>query len=291
MTEQNVDYHNKYELHCIALKRSGHHAIANWIIRQASPYTCFLNDIDHHRINPFEDINSTKENGKNKKRNWYYLAYPKKKQYDLKKEIQGTHDYKDYLVFTYEDRPLIEIANSQDRETHTKEVGKSLNLVNLMVIRDPYNLFASRAFVDVFYKNRHKSCDSYSVNLWKSFAKEYLDKTNILKNKMRIKYNSWFKDREYRKTLANQLELEFNDSGLEEVQFKAYRGSSFDKGEYNGKAQQMKVLERWKRGLEREQYINVFRDKELIALSDEIFEEAEIKKARDEVLGHIAKKG
>jgi hypothetical protein len=61
-----------------------------------------------------------------------------------------------------------------------------------------------------------------------------------------LSYNDWFSDREYREKKAFELGIdEFTDAGLEEVPMNG-TGSSFDFREKAGKAQSMKVLERWK---------------------------------------------
>jgi len=59
-----------------------------------------------------------------------------------------------------------------------------------------------------------------------------------------ISFNQWFQDEEYRKRICAELCIPFTDEGLNEVM--AYgNGSSFDARRYNGKAQDMGVLERW----------------------------------------------
>jgi hypothetical protein len=60
--------------------------------------------------------------------------------------------------------------------------------------------------------------------------------------------------------------INFSDSKLNHVPSNGY-GSSFDSRAMNGKAQQMKVLERWKRLYKTDEIKRVLGDPELIRLS------------------------
>jgi len=86
-----------------------------------------------------------------------------------------------------------------------------------------------------------------------------------------IRFDHWFAFPEYRKELAKQLGVPFTDAGLNTVpRFAA--GSTFDKRKYDGKAQEMKVLERWKKAQGTEPYEKLMkRDPELDRLSEEYF--------------------
>jgi len=107
--------------------------------------------------------------------------------------------------------------------------------------------------------------------LWKSYAKEYLGKTNYLgENKIVINYNLWFSSKNYRNNIEKKLGLEPNDKKINEV-LDIGRGSSFDGIKFNGKANKMKVLERWKLLADNAFYKTVLKDKELIKLSNKIF--------------------
>jgi len=66
------------------------------------------------------------------------------------------------------------------------------------------------------------------------------------------------------------LGLEFTDKGLEFVPVFG-EGSSFDKRKLDGKAQQMNVFERWRSYIDHDQYRSIFKDFEIVDLSEEIF--------------------
>jgi len=60
-----------------------------------------------------------------------------------------------------------------------------------------------------------------------------------------IWFDRWFSNTLHRIHLATHLDLEYEDSSLKEVAFQG-GGSSFDAQKYNGCAQKMPVLDRWK---------------------------------------------
>ena len=60
-----------------------------------------------------------------------------------------------------------------------------------------------------------------------------------------IYFDFWFSDPEYRRKIENDLDLEKSEQYLEKVSNYG-NGSSFDGTTYNGKAQEMDVLNRWK---------------------------------------------
>jgi hypothetical protein len=70
-----------------------------------------------------------------------------------------------------------------------------------------------------------------------------------------LNYDTWFQDREYREKIAAQLDLPFSDAGLQAVS-PGGGGSAFDLTSFDGKAQEMQVLERW-RGMEEDPLLNM----------------------------------
>jgi len=83
-----------------------------------------------------------------------------------------------------------------------------------------------------------------------------------------INYNKWFSDVNYRRNLAEILGLTFTDEGINDV--KSYATSSFDKRTFDGKAQEMKVLERWKELRKSKEYWAMI-DQEMIDMSKSYF--------------------
>lgn len=60
-----------------------------------------------------------------------------------------------------------------------------------------------------------------------------------------IRYDDWFSNRNYRRAIAAKLNIPFTDAGLNTV-LRYGGGSTFDGKNYDGDAQHMNVLNRWK---------------------------------------------
>ena len=100
-------------------------------------------------------------------------------------------------------------------------------LYNIVVIRDPFNMIASR--IMQLRKQNFEVGDpplAYDpshyyhpigllspIATWKIFAREYLRETEHLPEIIPWNYNRWFVDIDYRKSLSEALDLEFCDSG------------------------------------------------------------------------------
>lgn len=127
-------------------------------------------------------------------------------------------------------------------ETYTNLLPyKKIEGTRVVVIRDPYNLWASR------YK------------AYKSFSQEeysmYIEHINS--SFYTINYNNWFTSIDYRKQISLILGLEFSDKNLNMI---TNVGSSFSGRDYDGKAQEMKVLERYKLVIKEKEYLMFFEE-------------------------------
>lgn len=138
-----------------------------------------------------------------------------------------------------------------------------------MILRDSFNLLATR-----LKKNPNESVRSLSenaVDMWISYAREYLGETNYLKhNKISINYNQWVIDPDYRKLISTKLGLAFSDRGINDVNSFG-GGSSFDKQQFQGKATKMDVLNRWKYFSNNEHYLSLLQNDTLIEYFRNIF--------------------
>jgi hypothetical protein len=254
---------NRLELCVVALRRSGHHAIVEWLLRHLDGDGCFINDC-RLECSPFV---SSKGGGR---------ATGK---IDLERERPGALTPKDYLVHNYENRNLTKVFSESRLESWDEFVGTSRRRVHLLMLRDPFNHFASL----VRRSEGHTPGDTltYSpetvrrcVVLWKRYAQEYLGLTDIIPGeKIGVSYNAWFTDQRERKRLAEMLDLEFTDEGIDEVAaWGPSKGSSFDGFAYNGRAREMGVLERFRKYEDDPFYLGLF-DREIIDLSQRIFGE------------------
>lgn len=167
----------------------------------------------------------------------------------------------DNMFITYEDK----ILNFSKSFCKNADVLGKRKVYNVIVIRDPFNLFASR-----FVKRLKRQRQSLPpVKLWKHYAYEYLGITNYIPNKILINYNLWFSNIKYRKRLSKKFGVKFTDKGKDKVPRHGH-GSSFDFRNYDGRGSEMDVLNRWRNLIGNEKYASIF-DDEVIELSEKIF--------------------
>jgi len=85
-----------------------------------------------------------------------------------------------------------------------------------------------------------------------------------------VNYDRWCRSREYRRSLADQLELPFTDAGFEDVTGFG-GGSSFEGTEFDGQASAMHTDRRWVEFRNDPEFQALFRDPQLIELGLSIF--------------------
>ncbi len=241
---------NQKEIRVVGLRRSGNHAIINWIRNQQTGKVCHLNNIRPDK-NPYRNL---------------YLHYQTEK---LKQESIGNFSPKDCLIYSYEDYPLEAIATAEWEKKHDLYVGKSSKKYDILIIRDPLNLLASR-----FKRNlmNTKANDWSVVDLWVAYAKEYLGETNYLsENKICINYNRWFSEVKYRQYLALQLNFKFSDYGFRQVKIEG-GGISFDGRKFNSSVRPINVLNRWQHFVDNREYRQLLNNRQLQEYCEKIFD-------------------
>lgn len=255
---QSQEIINKKEIRVVGLKRSGNHAIINWIKKQQTGNVLFLNDISP-RDNPYRDT--------------YEEFIRKNKQKNLQfwqQEKSGQFSKKDTLIYSFEDHDLEQIANHRLERKHNLYFGSSEKRYDILILRDPYNMIASRLKKGLLgVKHPQKTISDF----WLEYAKEFLGETEYLNhNKVCINYNLWSSDVEYRKQIALKLDLIFTDAGIGDVRREG-GGSSFDSQYFAGQASQMKVLERWKHSRGQPEFEKLLANKQIAEYSRKIFGE------------------
>jgi hypothetical protein len=229
----------KKEIRIFGMQRSGNHAIINWITKQQPGYVFFLNHGDP--LAPF----------------------------DAHRDYQPPSKPIDLFVHSYEDHrfspQLLRIADSN--RSFYYDLPKAH--YDLLVLRDPLNLFASR--LRSGYTGARRNDRYNQTDLWLTYAEEYLGKTQSLgPSKVPVSYNQWCTDEAYRKNLARCLGLQFSDAGFNEVPVYG-GGSSFEGRKKNGQASDMNTRDRWKHFVDDESFITCFRDPRIINTSEKIF--------------------
>lgn len=266
---------NDKEIRVVGLRRSGNHAILNWIRKQHKEETLFINNVKLN-ANPYQEVyeDQVKKIKDPMSKGW------KTDDIDFwRKEAQGKFTLKSCLVYSYEDYPIQAICNNRLSSKHDLYVGKSRVCYDVILLRDPFNLFASRIkanqrsnYTEEYLDFIKVKSSKYSLSdLWIDFAREYLGETQHLKNiKVPINYNLWTQDKDYRKKIAQMLDLEFSDDGFNEVMTNG-GGSSFDGTDLSGKASKMPVHERWKSFANDPSFRNLIENSKILEYSLKIF--------------------
>lgn len=278
---------NIHEIRVFGIRRSGNHGIISWIMDGYSGVGVHLNDVwMSARLDPYKDCVNLVVQGIPY---WKCSSYPlglvkhgiknivkgsinpdfKSKDTKVNIELIRNLSPKDFLIHSYENKKLDEPYFSKFELKRESCLGVSDNRYEVIILRDPFNLFASLLSHKVLGERSHEL--SNLVEIYKQHAKEFLGVTNILGNKgVFINYNQWFSSIEYRLDIARKLGFETSGEQYKKVSNIGW-GSSFSGVQFNEKANQMQVLERWRNFVEDPLYRDILRDSELRELSDNIF--------------------
>ncbi len=202
------------------LKRSGNHAVINWLRGQAP--ISFANNIIPTR--PIRWGQAAMP-GPRPFRRWLERARLRK---TLKWEPAG-----DQLLVSLEDlepglMPFAEVECS---------------FLHVLLVRSAENVFASRLHRISLGDRFRGDCDPEFVDLWAAYAREHLGDTNCVPSKICISYDRWFTDRAYREAISSALDLPFSDRNIAHIPPDG-GGSSFDRRRFQRRATEMNVLDR-----------------------------------------------
>ena len=191
----------------LALRRSGHHGVINWICRQ-----------HHHRI-VFHNL--------------CRIGYKQGNEI----QVYGNGNTQVRHIHNFENFDF-------DKIIQLRLTMPSAGII--LVVREARNWIAS------CLKRRDTARYEYEkdvfinlperVALWKQHAGIALLAPAWITV---VLFDKWFSDAEYRRSICNNLEIPFTDTGLNEVGHFG-NGSSFDGRKFDGRAQKMDVLNRWK---------------------------------------------
>ena len=230
------------EIIFLGLRRSGNHAVINWLLDQPDCSHVFYNNAWPQ--NPF-------------------LRAPDSYQAD------GPDVRMNLLLCSFEDRPLRLIGSAQcyphRRIPNPPEVKRRIYVV---LMRDPFNLFASQLKSS---KDKPRYVGGLSMpQLYLTYVSEQVGGTNFLNGeKLFISYNRWRSDKSYRESIATRLDLTVSDRGLDKVP-RYGGGSSFERRRADGSGSQMHTYARWVHYKDDPRYLRMFRNRALVeyALSE-----------------------
>lgn len=236
-------------------RRSGNHAISGWL-RKNLPYQDLTDNEGHN------DVFAPQRRG-------IRVLTPQ----DLR---VAAPEGGSMLVVNYEDVPL-HLIPKLATVRNTDQILENCEIKKVLLLRDPFNTFASR--IELMRKVRSEG-KTYAINrvrlpqavaMWKDYAREFLGETHVLGDIIPVNYNSWASDRQYRDALLVTAFGQINqDIGIDDVPYYG-RGSSRDGLLFQGNASQMKTDERWIDHRYDPVFTALFRDTEIMDLSLQIF--------------------
>ena len=253
---------NEFEFRVFAIRRSGHHAVVNWLAHCFECSSAFwFADI------PFTEINGktiyTKRNlanyGKWRKR--CNKASKCKPYVDENRVKNLTRCSKKCLIHTYEDKMLSEVFDKID----SSDNGNSKKIYNVIILRDLPNLTASRLAksekgVGILPMYDEQNGNVRSVERYMEVYNEHIDYflgNSDLNNLLCISYNKWFSNKKYRKSLCKKIGIAFSDAG-KDIVLSAGGGSSFSRIKFHNDGSRMDVLRRYKyKDANRPGFVNV----------------------------------
>ncbi len=239
--------HATKEIRVTGLQRSGNHAIINWIRRQAGDDTLFFNDVDPE--SPFE------------------IERMPKAERD-----QEPREHYDCVIYSYEDR-VLDLINSESFYPQANPFGIEVDQrYDVVIYRNPFNSFASRLKHNVVSSAMATYISGLNLpELWLTYAYEAMGKTTrMTQPRVVVNYDRWCTSREYRRRVAERLELDFTDEGFDEITSFG-DGSSFDKTAFDSQASKMQTDQRWKAFADDPAYIALFADRQITDLALELF--------------------
>ena len=202
------------EIDFFSLKRSGQHAIINWLCSQNKP-SVHYNACNIKTREPRSEIIQ------------YTSKWFKTVKTVMKKEEFSCPEKLKLIVRNFEGERV--------------KIYKKSNAIPVIILREPRNWLASKykLIPDQLFNNG--KITKFTLNIRKEME---LWKKHAQSDVYTIFFDEWFQNKEYRKSICKYFGLKFNDKGLNDVF--GHGKSGFDDFYYDGKAQHMNILNRWK---------------------------------------------
>lgn len=249
-----------YNIAAFGIRRCGNHAIANWLIPHFKGIVKYYNNT---------------HTGKNYIMPDYFMS---DNNYTFRIDITDEKRSRSPRFRYNGDRPFSRLRENTNicAELHGVENchlndGDAINFyknndinTKILILRDPLNNLSS------LMKHPGELIDlNIFAELWCEYAEEYLNTDSEM---IKVNYNKWFKDIDYRKSLSIQLGQKWTDYGLQEMSL-CGGGSSFSKLKHQGNTQKLKVLERWPEYKNNRKFRKLLNNKKLIELYRIIYQE------------------
>lgn len=229
---------NQLEVRVVGLPRSGHHGVIGWLTGHFTGDVLHYNDVaiaehaDAEKAHLFINSNDSR--------------------------------FRELYIFNVENRDLPWVVTGINTNRWKTYNGPSDATKYMLVLRDPYNNFAS--YWKMFGPDSFFS--SGIAYRWKQYAREFLGLTNFLpKDTVKVSFSEWFTNEAYRRRISECFGLTFSDARLHEPYGAA---SAFENDVAD--ARQRKALDRWRSFSTDPNFLSIFTlDPELHELAAEIF--------------------
>ena len=230
------------EIAVCALQRSGHHAILEWIHAMlveeygSAADVVWVNWVNEHaqQLDPFNTLFDGAEQHR-------------------KLGAESRHTPRRALMYNFEDSGVHMLQSALHYSD--RYVGPSTSKIGVLILRDFYNMLASRL-------RRTRDGKPFSsdylaaAGMWAEQAKLFSLRTRHhydLGDFIAISYNDWWLSAEYRIKLAERLGLRYTENTRDTVHYAGF-GSSFGQVEH---AHELKVLDRWEEFKDDAEYIDI----------------------------------
>jgi hypothetical protein len=268
---QQTRFINGTEYAVLGLQRSGNHAVIHWLLAQTRGDAHFISDI-RAGANPYktmQEFEHYRDGRRIHQQNLWtdedraaFAAGP------YGGELTGNWRPRDTVLYNFEDQPPARVAAPEFTERLPGWIGPSRRRIWVMILRDPFNLFASRLHAGrrlTGIKNMDRLRD-----LWTRYARRFRNWERAgAPDRVAVNFSRWHVSRRYRRALAERLGVAFTDAGRQEVP--EFLGSSFDAYAYAGRAAEMRVNRRWESALSSPVFETLTADAEAMALARDLF--------------------
>jgi len=241
----------------LAMQRSGQHAVLGWLCHQFGNVVHFNNcsfrwNLRRYFVAP--------KNGR-------VVFYEKGEAPDtgLRNECSSNRSLAGVgsgyrLLYSFEDPDI--------NDGRFRNLSVRYDPTFVIILRDPYNWIAS-----IMGRKKDKGPIEKKIELWKRLAYQSVARTDYLsKSVVVVKFNLWVSSYEYRSSICETLGVDLMDDDVRSRVPDIGGGSSFDKKEFDGRADQMDVLGRWKCYADNDLYRRYTSDRELQDLALELFD-------------------
>tara|TARA_Y100000034_G_scaffold50804_1_gene62537 strand:+ start:767 stop:1564 length:798 start_codon:yes stop_codon:yes gene_type:complete len=261
------------------MKRGGQHGIINWFAQQNHHDSLHLNNCikgwEQQKLIPMKEhmVVHYKFNGAGHDIKNYFVDH----KIDLDKSQQLRREF--YQAdFNDAQEKLYNIEDLSIAEYNERKMWNFGELANnsktFLILRDPFNFIAS--CLQRLKNPPDEGARDVGIQLpqrlaiWKEHAYHILNGGATTRELHFINFNEWFLSEEYRKSLCDKHSLVFTDHGVNKI-MNFGNGSSFDREKFDGEAQKMNVLTRYKDWENHKAFQHLI-DDEITYLAEKIFD-------------------